>query len=338
MKAIDYHKVDLDRVIQQILKGLRGRMSQTGLSRALGFDFNQVHRWEKGAPQISWTDYLKFAEKCGIRVSEELRREFSYQGSAWDLPCFLRYIMGRRDISSAANEAGLSRFSLSRWLHEESEPKLRDILQLVRSLTSYFPWMVSVLAGGKPIPEFSEQISVREIVRQTFARKPWLILVYVALEDSRYKKRAAHDPEVLADILGIEIKIIEESLSDLKRLSIIKKAKGRWAVAAESTHLELGPHWNAQFAEYYRRTYSLPLGDPKYEILSCSAASMKKIQEAYVKVCYEVQTLLAEEDVNDDTELALLHFSQVFLHEISNENLFRHEARVRGVNSMDIDA
>ena len=59
---------------EQLLKAVRGPISQADISQKLGFSFNQVYRWEKGITKITWCQFAKLAKACNIDIDHALKQ------------------------------------------------------------------------------------------------------------------------------------------------------------------------------------------------------------------------------------------------------------------------
>ena len=88
-------KVEWTKVSQELVRSLRGRTTQGGLSRRLGFKTNVVYRWEAGLREPTADDLLKLLH----------RRVDNIEGVLW------RFAQGP-DSEGSSDSA----FSWSSWL------------------------------------------------------------------------------------------------------------------------------------------------------------------------------------------------------------------------------
>src|SRR5688572_13766749 len=66
--------LDYGQLGAELIRALRGKRSQTALSRRLGYKTNVLYLWEaqKGAP--TGAGFLKLAERVGVNVREALEQ------------------------------------------------------------------------------------------------------------------------------------------------------------------------------------------------------------------------------------------------------------------------
>lgn len=308
---------DFKSMACEIVRSLRGNQSQMALSRALGFSFNQVHRWESGVTLISWSDYIRFARECKVDPTHQLRQTLRYQGDAEDLPRLLLFITSSRDQSTVARLSGISRFSLSRWLNGSSDPKLRDVLRLFSTMTVAFPELLQSLAGDRPLPASENGSGDLQILRD----KPWLTALLACLDSPRYRKLETHDGSLLAQSIGIDDEEVEKALADLKTIGAVRKVSGRWEIVdrqlqdAQLTHGDVCSYWTERLDDFYRREISAFGGIRNFMVFTCNEESLIKIRQLYLQFCSRANAII-DADRSDDRKVAFMQYSQIFLDEL----------------------
>lgn len=311
--------VEFQIMATEIVKSLRGAQTQMALSRQLGYKFNQVHRWETGITFPSWSDYVRTAKECQVEPTAQLRASLGYQGEAEDFRSLLLYLASNRNMSTIARLSRISRFSLGRWLHASSEPKFRDVLQLIAKLTPHIHETAQALAGGR-------QLTVTNLLTQFpktegIEAKPWLGALLVALDNPVYKGLAKHDSKVLAGFIRIDARDIKEGLADLKNASLIAKVNGKWEVTNQKQQDELSNgaivdfYWIERVSGFYRRQSSASGGAQNAMIFNCSLESLIKIRQLFLQFCKEADAVV-ESDQSTEKRVGFLQYSQIFLDEL----------------------
>ena len=135
--------LDYEAIAGELVRALRGRRSQTALSRRLGHRSNVVYAWEHGRRFPHASDAMRVASVCGIDLKAVLARfvrpypsalaRWSEARGPFPVGAFLRQIRGQLTLAELASRAGINRFSVSRWLSDQSEPRLPDFLRLVEA-------------------------------------------------------------------------------------------------------------------------------------------------------------------------------------------------------------
>ena len=68
--------LNYQQLAEQIVRHLRGDITQRQLSANLGFTFNQVGKWESGATQIKWDDFLYLCKILEVPIEKYFRNTF----------------------------------------------------------------------------------------------------------------------------------------------------------------------------------------------------------------------------------------------------------------------
>lgn len=89
-------------VARELVRAVRGKLSQAQLNRKLGYETNQLYRWEAGKRSISWVNFEKLTRACKVDLRKVLKREFGYSGSADDSASLLRHFVGQSSVSGFA--------------------------------------------------------------------------------------------------------------------------------------------------------------------------------------------------------------------------------------------
>lgn len=305
--------IDMQRCVEEILSALRGSKSQMALSRALGYSFNQVHRWEKGITQIAWSDYLRFADRCKINPSEQLRLALAYSDSAYDVSQLLSFLFARTDLTKVSETSGISLFSLKRWLQKKAEPKLCDILRLVEVLTPCLADLAQALSGGHSLPLFAgDQQKIRK-QRETLRGRPWLTALLAALESSNYEKAERHDPRILAASLSLDESEIEDGLCELEKMGNVHFQSGKWTIVAKNVNAGQEEdaaayrYWNERTADFFERSHKKD-GRWCLMVLCGKSDSLKRIRGIFTDFLRQAREI-AMSDASDSRNVAFLQFS-----------------------------
>jgi hypothetical protein len=100
-----------ERLAAELIRAVRGRRSQAGLSRRIGYRSNIVHRWEAGQCWPTAADFLEVCVKLRLDVRASFSR-FDRRVPSWleDLDpaspeavaAFLRELRGKTPIKTLA--------------------------------------------------------------------------------------------------------------------------------------------------------------------------------------------------------------------------------------------
>lgn len=145
---------DYDLMAINILRKLRGQMTQKQLSQILGFQFNQIGKWEAGVTGIRWRDFVKVCQVLKIPLAESFQKMFC-QKSITDLNAntivgLVVRLYGISKIPSHLKNAGFNKNTVDRWNSGETEPKFSDILKMMGYRPEfYFEWISMLMEISK---------------------------------------------------------------------------------------------------------------------------------------------------------------------------------------------
>src|SRR5687767_239982 len=130
--------LDFEQISREFLVAIRGERSQLAWSRRLGYRSNVAYAWESGRRWPTAAETLRACARAGIDVRAALEK-FYGQAPPWldeqDLTTpqsaaqLLEDLRGSTPILGLAARTGLSRYSISRWLSAQTQPRLPDFLR-----------------------------------------------------------------------------------------------------------------------------------------------------------------------------------------------------------------
>jgi transcriptional regulator with XRE-family HTH domain len=157
--------MDFVLVARELVRALRGKRSQTALSRRLGYRTNVIYRWEAGRDFPSAAKFLHLAERTGRDVRGAIEQFYRVApgwlaehspGSRDGAAAFLRDLQGPTSIVELAAATGHSRFKVARWLQGKGEPRLPEFLQLIVASSLRMLDFVATLVDPTRLPSLHE--------------------------------------------------------------------------------------------------------------------------------------------------------------------------------------
>src|SRR5437773_10142179 len=170
------------RLAADWLRFLRGKRSQRGFSKRLGYRSNIAYRWESGACFPTAAETFALVKRSGLLERQAL---VSFYGSipAWvpkvDLGTrkgvaeLLRDLRGKTSLVELARRSGYSRFSLARWLSGVAEPRLPEFLAVVEAATFRLLDFLSEFVDPAKLPSVANEWSVLLSARKLAYDVPW---------------------------------------------------------------------------------------------------------------------------------------------------------------------
>ncbi len=201
-----------EKVAREFLVALRAHRSQTAFSRWLGYRSNVVYTWEAGRRWPTGAETLRACHKARVDVSAALVRFYGHRPGWLDrhepwtpegVACLLEDLRGRTSITELAETAGISRYSVSRWLSGHTQPRLPDFLRIVEAASQRLLDLLAALVDPMAMPTVAPLWEALERRREGAGRMPWTQAVLRAMELASYRALPAHEPGWMAARLGI---------------------------------------------------------------------------------------------------------------------------------------
>lgn len=299
--------LDVERVARRFLVELRGKRSQVQWSRRLGYRSNVAYAWEAGRRWPTASETLRAAARSGIDVGAAIVR-FYGNAPAW-LPAdpttpnaaawLLDDLRGRAPVAELARRAGVSRYSLTRWLSGQTQPRLPDFFRVIEAASLRLVDFIACFVDPQRIEPLAEAWRRIEARRRGAAEHPWTQAVVRALELDAYQRLPAHEPGWVARRLGIPVGIEEQSLAFLIETGQIVHTGTHWRPEPLTVDTRLAPevgrrlkaHWSEVATEHLRRGDA---GQFSYNVFAVSRVDLERIRELHLAYFRAVRAVAAE--------------------------------------------
>jgi hypothetical protein len=301
--------LDYGRLAAELVRALRGKRSQMGLSRRLGYKTNILYIWEaqKGAP--TGAGFMGLAAKVGVDVRQALE-QFYRSPPPWlaqhdplsvgGVAALLDDLRGSTTLVETARKLRVSRFALARWLKGDAEPRLPDFLQLIEVSSLRLLDFVSVLVDPADVPCLKEGWEELQLARRAAYQRPWSHALLRALELEQYRALPVHEAGWLARLLGLPEDEERMCLELLASTGQIELFDGKWRVRQVLTidtrkDPEAARRLKSWWAEVgSQRFLSETDGVFSYNLFGVSNADFKRIEALQRAYFRELRTIVAQ--------------------------------------------
>ncbi len=305
------HYVELSR---QILRAVRGRRSQVDLSRRIGYRSNMVHRWEAGECAPSAATFLALCAKQRIDVGQALTR-FYGRPPVWlaehgptsnqAVAALLRDQRGKVALGDLARGTGYNRFTLSRWLKGQAEPRLSEFLHVLDVSSQRLLDFVATLTDPARLPLVQAAWARLNRVRDVAYDEPWSHAVLRALELDEYRSAGWKEEGYVARKLGIDPSTAARALEALEQSGQVRRVRGRYEVdevisvntgrdAARARGLKL--QWTR---EALQRLASGGPGLFGYSVFAVGRAELVRLREIQLEYVRAMEAVVQGSRTND---------------------------------------
>ena len=322
--------IDVELLARELTRSLRGRRSQTALSRRLGYKTNVLYIWEaqKGAP--TGAGFLQLAQRVGIDVRHALT-QFYRKPPPWlashdpssvpGVAALLDDLRGASTLVDTASKLRVSRFALARWLRGEAEPRLPDFLELIEVTSLRLPDFVAALVDPLEVSSLAERWQELQAARRAAYQRPWSHAVLRALELRQYQELPAHEPGWLGRMLGLDLAEEEACLELLADTGQIELRQKKWCVRQVLTvdtrkDPEAARHLKAWWARVgNERFLAHAEGVFSYNLFGVSNGDLERIEALQRAYFRELRNIVAQsEPVENVAVVNLQLFSLLVRH------------------------
>jgi transcriptional regulator with XRE-family HTH domain len=314
----------------KILTGLRGELSQIELSKQLGFNFNQVHKWEVGSKAMSLHDFSDYCAYFGVSVKEAFLTVFMFDIESLDQKkTFEKYykFFGPDDKTELARLLDINRSTLYRWFDGKGSPDLALLFYWIDKRTQYLADLVHQIVGEQSAWSILSEKKPEATRRLKYAEIPSMAAIeaYIRLND--YKKMKVHSNELIAINLNLPVTDVALSINELERCGEIRLVGEKYIVQPNRTDIghidtaasaKIAKYWTNKCLERFSTTDGVPnkTGDPSnmwcYRVLPVPSNLETKVKEKLSRCYMEIIEMMEEYECSDgDVKAIVIHYFNV---------------------------
>jgi transcriptional regulator with XRE-family HTH domain len=301
--------VDIDLVARRLLVELRGQRSQVQWSRRLGYKSNVAYAWESGRRWPTAAETLRAAARTGIDVHAALTR-FYGSPPAW-LPAepttreaaaaLLDDLRGRAPVAELARRAGVSRYSLTRWLSGQTQPRLPDFLRVIEGASLRLVDFVACFVDPEKIEPLAEAWRHLVARRRGAAELPWTQAILRALELDDYRASPAHERGWVAARLGIEPEVEDSALAFLADTGQVRFTGTHYRPEGLVVDTRLAPEVGRRLKQHWTEVAAARIrdgapGQYSYNVFAVSHEDFERIRELHLAYFRALRAVVAGTD------------------------------------------
>jgi transcriptional regulator with XRE-family HTH domain len=314
----------------KLLASIRGNVSQKDLSEKLGFNFNQVHKWEAGTKGMSLEDFSKYCLYFGISLDKHFATIFSFFCEGLDQKEIFEKMykaFGPVDKKELAELLQVNKSTLYRWFDGKGAPDFALILYWIDKRTQYLPDLIVHLVGEQN--SWSIISDKKEVVdrRLKYSQYPLLPAVEGFLHLDSYLNLDEHSNQAIADGLNISIADVVDCLAELVRCEEIIMVNGLYTINTGKTDIghvdvassaKLAKFWTQKCVERFNTEDGIPKGTGNsnnlwaYRVLPVPAEIEAELKEKLMICLREISELADSYEHGEGQVKALItHFFNV---------------------------
>jgi transcriptional regulator with XRE-family HTH domain len=218
--------MDLDNVLSELLKIVRGSKSQNQLSQALGFSDNRYNRWENLKKPLYWSDFVRLCQLQKLDLKSILNEVFNYEGelTTSEIVNFFSSSWSGKELNHVISS--VHEKTINRWITGESEPKLVALFELIE-VTQHilYEFLYEMMLHCDERSHLIEQKYNEHInLKKVFYGRPESIYIIICTELDHYKKNHHSDHfHFFSETLNFDYELVKEVCEAMMNLGILIK-------------------------------------------------------------------------------------------------------------------
>jgi DNA-binding transcriptional regulator YiaG len=235
--------LDFPSIVAELVRCLRGKHSQTALSRRMNFRTNVLYNWEHQRRHPSATQLLLLAQQRGVDLRAAFESFFPSNPPTWlsqttdfvtldAVAQLTAATRGGTPLLHLARRAGVSRFALARWQSGIAEPRAWEWLSVLHHATHRIVDFLEHWTRGESLDALQEEYHRVHAARLVAEEHPLsqALLRCLELEDGGDAVALGRD----AKKLGFDERHLSEVLELLETTRQVEFVDGRWVVLQTS--------------------------------------------------------------------------------------------------------
>lgn len=307
---------------QELVRAVRGKHSQTAVSRWLGYATNALYRWESGQDAPTAARFFQMATRCKVDCAGAIHR--FWRGSTYSaveltepsgVSAFLRQLRGKVPISTVAARAGATRSQVSRWLSGAAEPRLPQFLAVVEATSLRVVDLVAEFADPELLPSIRDAHRTLNGLRQAAHDAPWTQAILRCVELKDFDPSPAQTADWIARRIGIVRDEVAKGLTLLEMTGQLEIKRNRYSIAHP---LALDTRRDAESSRA-QRLFWLEVGRGRlqakrpglwsYNVFGVSKADLARLEQLHASYYNQMRAIIAS---SEPVETVVVACAQIF--------------------------
>lgn len=322
--------MNFSAIVSELVVALRQERSSAEVSRAMGYNYNKVHRWEIGTKQLRWDEFCDYCDVLEVPLAEVISRHFVFFWT--DLRKFPNFLYtvkySYHSVDSLAEKLHRHPSAIKRYLDGDVFPELEFILAFINLETLRIQrFILDLLPPDYKSPlrrKFEGYLQSADLVWND----PLAIVVREWLYASSYRELKEHDDKFIARRIGTSAKEVRSILRGMLQAGLVRRDEnGKFSDTGLMLNQSGG--WTKSLFEFYRFWYdrvaqkyakgveSRREGNINgFKFLSVSREKSLKIHEVLSRAEAEIRGI-AQGDCEQDDDVRVVFFGSLSTMDLS---------------------
>lgn len=290
-------RLDYDILAAEIVRALRGALSQREFSKKLKFSFNQVGKWESQATAVRWSDFIFICKQTGIDIEKHLRNSFFWNlEDDFSAPQFLRTLLSFFGTIQRVDDVPVLKknaANIKKWLRGETEPRFSEVLQFIDQTPLVLSSWLGEFLDLTKIDALKNRRKADHQATELLNLDPTCPLVLAALGTNDYVKSLSHSSKIISQMVGLPLRQIDDAILELLGRRLIRMVNGKYVASGG----DLGPLPSQNLKSLTKYLSQRGIDQHGSSVSSCqlhpiSEAAAKKISDLTVRFHYQISEIL----------------------------------------------
>lgn len=212
-------RLNYEQLSWEVIKQVRGKMSQRKLSEKLNFSFNQVGKWESGATLIKWKEFMELCQALEIPLETFFCYFFGHQDLIFDERTTLKTLVTKLNLSSSQEPP--MRTLARKWLSGTHHPSFSQVLSVMGIKSPVLFGWLSQIVDCHQISCIKESYHLFLQNMEAVLETPLVVFVNAALQIESYQKLEFHDEKLLAEHAACSVSELKQALNVMLKFDLI---------------------------------------------------------------------------------------------------------------------
>ncbi len=315
---MDYSELKLE-----VLRALRGPLTQMELSRRLGYNYNQVNKWETHRKQIKWTDFYDLCVELNIPLEDSLRSVFLLtEGNGREISTLLeslRRLDSLSSIENLASQLNCHESVVRRWFSGIVCADLESVFAIMDLRSNFLCAFIAKIVDVSKIPCLEKTYTHDIRLHEFDSQYPFAIVILLCFGLKEYKELPRHCDQFVSDRTGFPVVFVREIIHKMILIGRLKMKEGKYCHEMQEfntngnskTLAHMNWYWRSRSLDRFCKNGELPTNNKNrpnfmsYSIVSVSKEGMSQIFKVMSK-CHEQIMQIVQKDQLPEEEIRII--------------------------------
>lgn len=225
---------DEDLLVGEVIRAIRGPLSQGQVLVKLGIAHNVVAKWENGHTRIRWGQFIDLALACGRPLKAATNEAYKYNHIPRDARKFLINLFGLHlDSSQLPSSSELGAYKIKNIFLGKNDPFLDEVFILLKRTGNLIFWLGKIISRENWPNLIANSFNTWEKISLVIPDHPLIVPIFLLLQDGRLNLQTESVVKSIANMFFVESGDVTHTLNLMHELKLI---------TIKTKQIEMGPN------------------------------------------------------------------------------------------------